>query len=256
MDSAKYSRIVVKVGTNTILGDSGLSKVFLTKLVEEINHLEEQGKQVIIVTSGAIGLGKQRLNFPKKETTLKEQQGLASIGQVDLMRAYLRRFDAFGVKGAQVLLSQHDLLNPSCLNNIKSAFDFLFEHKVVPIVNENDVVAVEELRTKSGFSDNDSLAALLAKQISADLLVMITTRNGLVGKNGKILPELNSSDDLLEMSQKSELGRGGIDSKLAAIKTANESGIDVFISGPDTFCGFADGKAKGTLSKAKPAKNI
>ncbi|MFA6268756.1 MAG: glutamate 5-kinase [archaeon] len=246
MDISPHSLIIIKVGTGTIIEEGKLHKTFLTELVEEVNSLMVKGKRVVIVTSGAIGLGKARLHFEKKETTLKEQQGLAAIGQIDLMMEYLKRFDAFGLEGAQVLLSQHDLLNHEYLANMRNAFEFLFENKVVPIVNENDVVATEELRHNGAFSDNDMLSVLLAKQINATLLVLLTTKGGLVGKDG-IITELKDFDELITLESKSKGGRGGIQTKVEAIKSANIAGIDVFVSGPESFQGFAHGKANGTI---------
>lgn len=248
MDLGKYSLIVIKVGTNAIMDEDGIKKAFLTSLVGEVNSLLSLGKRVVIVSSGAIGFGKKKINFSQTKADIKAQQGLAAVGQIGLMNEYLKRFEAVGIEGAQVLLSQHDLLNASCIGNIKNTFDFLLANKIVPIVNENDVVATEELRTNGVFSDNDALAALLARQLGADLLVMLTTKNGLVARDGSIIKTLTDTNEICPMGTTSRDGRGGIYSKINAINSAK---CDVFISGPDSFAGFAGGKAKGTFVPSK-----
>ncbi|MCX6800700.1 MAG: glutamate 5-kinase [Candidatus Diapherotrites archaeon] len=249
MNPKKYNLIVVKVGTNTLMGGSGLKKEFFTELVSEAAELANAGKKIVIVSSGAIGLGKRKLKIAPKN--IAEQQGLAAIGQVELMNEYVKRFETVGIEAAQILVSQHDLLNETCLSNLKNTLDFLFKHKVVPVVNENDVVAIEELRNDGMFSDNDALAALLAKQIGADLLVILTSKSGLVGRDGKIMPELKNFESVCDIGKSSMDGRGGINSKLSAIRTAVSSGCDVFVSGPDSFNGFSSGKAKGTFVSAE-----
>jgi len=165
------------------------------------------------------------------------------------MNEYTKRFDLFGINCAQVLLSGHDLLNETCSSNIKNTFDFFFQNNIVAIVNENDVVATEELRKNGVFTDNDSLASLIATQIRADLLVILTKTNGLIGRDGVVLSEFNSISQLLVMGSKSSGGRGGIDSKIKAIINASSKGCDVFVSGKGSFCGFSSGLAKGTMTR-------
>ncbi|VVB75949.1 Glutamate 5-kinase [uncultured archaeon] len=251
MDVSEYSLIAVKIGTNAIMREGVLDKEFLDALVSEVALLSRAKKKVVLISSGAVGMGKKKIKFSSPNgTTIKEQQGLAAIGQIELMNEYLGRFERKGVVGAQVLVSQHDFLNKQCLLNIKSTFDFLFERGIVPIVNENDVVATEELRVNGVFSDNDALAALLAKQIGAGLLVFITAKGGLIGRDGKIIDTLTKMEQVCVLNEKSKDGRGGIDSKLSAIKTALGAGCDVFVSGPKGFNGFAKGKAEGTFALA------
>jgi len=257
MDIAKYSLIAIKIGTNAIMREGVLDEPYLDMLVNEVALLSKDGKKIILISSGAVGMGKRKINFlSSTKTTIKEQQGLAAIGQIGLMNEYLKRFEGAGLVGAQVLVSQHDFLNKQCLLNIKSTFDFLLEHKIIPIVNENDVVATEELRANGVFSDNDALAALLAKQIGASLLVFITAKGGLVGRNGKIIDTLTKMEQVCVLNEKTNDGRGGIDSKLLAIETALGAGCDVFVSGPKGFNGFAKGKAMGTFAKAAHKQNL
>jgi len=251
MDIAKYSLIAIKIGTNAIMREGVLDNEFLDALIKEVSLLSKAKKKVVLISSGAVGMGKKKINYlASAKTTIKEQQGLAAIGQIELMNEYLGRFEGAGLVGAQVLVSQHDFLNKQCLANIKSTFDFLLEKKVIPVVNENDVVATEELRINGVFSDNDALAALLAKQIGANLLVFITAKGGLIGKDGEIIDTLTKMEQVCVLNEKSKDGRGGIDSKLASIKTSLSTGCDVFISGPNGFKGFAKGNAVGTFAPA------
>ena len=249
MDTDKYNLIVVKIGTNTIIDEHGLRRQFMTEVVAEVASLFSKGKKVVIVTSGAIGMGKRKLFI--EPVTVAEQQGLAAIGQTEIMNEYVKRFDSIGMMCGQILLSQRDLTHGECLANLQRTLDFLFKHSSVPIVNENDAVATEELKKEGFFSDNDALSALLAKQIKADLLVMLTTKGGLIARDGSVIKKLGSPEELCPMGPTSRDGRGGINSKLKAIGTANDAGCDVFISGPDSFKGFAEGKASGTLAAAK-----
>jgi len=244
--------ILLKVGTNTLMDSTQVNKKFLTELTYEISLLQSLGKNVILVTSGAIGLGKRKINFQgEKPFTIKTQQGLAAIGQMHLMEEYRKRFDSLGVECAQILLSGRDFADKDCVNNIKNTFDFLFEQKVIPIVNENDVVATEELRKNGAFTDNDSLSVLLANQLDAKLVVMFTTNNGLIGKNGEILKEMTCQEELMQMEKNSNDGRGGIDSKLNSIFIARNNGLNVFVSGADSINGFSKGKSIGTFIRAK-----
>ena len=249
MDVNDYGLIVIKVGTNVLMDENSLNKAFLSELVSEINSLVIKGKKVVVVTSGAIGFGKKKICSQGKE--IFEQQGLAAIGQPMLMLEYYSRFENYGLNAAQVLLSQHDLLNKECAKNIKNTFDFFFENKVIAIVNENDVVATQELRKNGVFSDNDTLAALLSEKINANLLVMLTAKNGIIGGDGKIIEELADFGSVKKISESSSGGRGGIETKLSAIKLATSSGCDVFVSGAENFGGFSLGKAKGTFVKTK-----
>lgn len=243
----KYSTIIIKVGTNSIINENGINKEFISKLVFEASSLSKK-KNVVIVTSGAIGLGKRKINFcGEKPFDIMTQQGLAAIGQVALMEEYQKRFDLLGINCAQVLISQQDFQNPCCIKNIQNTFKFLFDNNVIPIVNENDVVATEELRTNGVFSDNDELAAMIAQKIGADLLVMLTLKNGLIGKDGSVLTRLDSKNQLASFSCGTNDGRGGIETKLNAIHLAALSNCDVIVSGPNSFDGFSKGRIKGTF---------
>lgn len=245
-DINNYNLVMIKIGTNTIIKNEEIDKEFLTNLTLKVGELTKSGKKVCIVSSGAVGLGKKATNF--NPTLVKEQQGLAAVGQIKLMHEYQKRFENIGLEVGQVLLSQQDLLNKECLNNIKNAFDFLFEHKIIPIINENDVVATEELRKNGSFSDNDALASLLATKIRTDLLIIITEKGGLVGKNGEILKEFQNTSELAIL-ENTKGGRGGIESKLQAIELATKNGCDCFITSNREIKNLNNKIIIGTLCK-------
>lgn len=238
-----YNLVMIKIGTNTIIKNEELDKEFLTNLVIEVNELTKIGKKVCIISSGAVGLGKKAINFNPK--IVKEQQGLAAVGQIKLMHEYQKRFDGIGLEVGQVLISQQDLKNEECSNNIKNAFDFMFEHKIIPIINENDVVATEELRKNGSFSDNDTLASILATKINADLLIIITEKGGLVGKNGKILEKFENQSELAKL-ENSINGRGGIESKIKAITLSTKNGCDCFVTSSKEITNLIQ-KINGTM---------
>lgn len=250
MNIDNYDLIVIKIGTNTIINNNEINKKFFTTLTNEVSELIAKQKKVIIVSSGAIGFGKQKINCDP--TSVAEQQGLAAIGQIGLMKEYVKRFELVGIETAQILISQKDLSEKETLENLKNTLGFLFEKNIVPIVNENDVVATEELRKNGHFSDNDGLSALLSKKINADLLVFITLSEGILGENKKIISEIKNLKEIKILSEKSTLGRGGIESKINAIKIVQKN-CDVFISGTSNFKGFSEEKSKGTFIKKKEA---
>ncbi len=222
MDISGYDLLVIKIGTNSIIKGNELDKDFLQELTREVNILKKKNKKVVIVTSGAIGIAKLKLGIVPKN--IKEQQGLSAIGQLMLMQEYSKRFELIGLTLAQVLVSQRDLMDKNCLENIKNTFDFLFEQNIVPIVNENDVVSTEELQKNGSFSDNDVLSAILAKQLKANLLVLVTEKGGLMDEEGKIIPFLKDTSSIKDLGTKTSSGRGGIATKLNAINIAKDYG--------------------------------
>lgn len=249
LDIDNYNLIVIKIGTNSIIKDNEINKYFFQELVREVNFLKEKNKKIVIVTSGAIGIAKTKLKIQPKN--IKEQQGLSAIGQLMLMKEYLNRFELIGINVAQVLVSQRDLMDKNCLENIKNTFDFLFEQNIVPIVNENDVVSTEELQKNGSFSDNDVLSAILTKQLGANLLVMITEKGGIFDESGKIISFLNDTNLVKDLGTKSILGRGGIRTKLNAINIASNAGSDVFVIGPNDLSLFGSEKLGGTIISKK-----
>lgn len=246
MEIDKYNLIVIKIGTNTILNNNQINKEFLTTLTSEVKELIKNNKKVVIVSSGAIGFGKQKINCEGK--SVNEQQGLAAVGQIELMKEYVKRFELFDITPAQILISQKDLSEVDSLENLKNTLDFLFSKNIVPIVNENDVVATIELRQNGFFSDNDGLASILAEKISAQLLVFITQSGGILDSKNNIIENITDLNKIEIFKEKSELGRGGMESKIIAIKNAIKT-CDCFVTGETNFRGFSKGSAKGSFIK-------
>ena len=249
MNVDSYNLMIIKIGTNSIIRDNALDKDFLHELTIQVNLLKKKNKKIVIVSSGAIGIAKLKLGIVPKN--IKEQQGLSAIGQLMLMQEYSKRFELIGLTTAQVLVSQRDLMDKNCLENIKNTFDFLFEQNIIPIVNENDVVSTEELQRNGFFSDNDVLSAILAKQLKANLLVLVTEKGGLMDENGEIIPFLNDTSQIKDFGTKTVSGRGGIKTKLSAINIAQESEIDVFVIGPNDLGIFDNKKIGGTIISVK-----
>jgi glutamate 5-kinase len=178
LDKAK--RVVVKVGSAVLTGSEGLDAVVLENLARELSFLINSGREVILVSYGAVAAGKKRLGLSmNRELGLKEKQGAAAVGQSSLMRAYEKVFDQLGYKVAQVLLTHDDLSHRDRYLNVRNTILTLLDWHIIPIINENDTVSVEELR----FGDNDTLGALITNLIEADLFVCLTDVDSLYTGN-------------------------------------------------------------------------
>ena len=217
---ANARRIVVKIGSRVLVRKTGGPDIArITSLVKDIAHLRREGREMVVVSSGAIGAGMQALGMKSRPTTLPDLQMAAAVGQSRLMATYDKLFAAEKCKIGQVLLTHDDLNNRQRHLNARNTMMALLRNGVVPIVNENDVVAVDEIK----FGDNDRLAALVALLIEADLLILLTTVDGFQapGKGGRMrrVPVLNgvTAEELSHAKGKgSELSTGGMASKLQA----------------------------------------
>lgn len=254
-------RIVIKVGSSTIThaetGAANLGKI--EKLVREIYDLKCEGKQVVLVSSGAIAAGKQVLSIRTKAKSLAEKQAFAAVGQAQLMMVYKRIFSEYNLTAAQVLLTRFTMLDEESRNNAKNTFDELLKLGVVPVVNENDTVSTAEIR----FGDNDRLSALVSSLIGADLLILLSDVDGLYSDdpnknpNAEFISTVEAvTPNLMIMAKEStgsEVGTGGMATKIEAARIACSSGTDMIIaSGEDlTILDriFAGEKA-GTLFEA------
>jgi glutamate 5-kinase len=236
-------RIVVKLGTNILRSEDGnvsLPRVF--SFIEDISRLVRNGKEVIIVTSGAVGLGKKRLGLEStKETVLK--QVCAAVGQGKLMSIYESGFDSYGLVCAQVLLTEEDFTVCERYSTLCATMNKLLEFGVVPVINQNDAVSVRELapidKAKPGhFSDNDKLSALVASELDADLLLILSDIDGLYDANPKTNPAAQKIDFVDEVtdeiyalgSDASEGGTGGMRTKLEAARLVTRTGAQVIIA--------------------------
>jgi len=228
------SRIVVKLGTG-VLTDSRKQPdpVQMQQLASQIAEQSKAGKEMVIVTSGAVGAGMGVLGYHKRPTDLDELQACAAIGQSRLMASYAKLFDTFGLAIAQILLTHEDLQHHERHLNARNTLVTLLRHGVIPIINENDVVSSTELK----FGDNDKLSALVASLLPADLLVILTTVDGVLQDFGKPNPTtisvVDRIDGKLEQIAKgteSETAVGGMASKIQAAKIVVRSGIPMVIA--------------------------
>lgn len=220
---AKPRRIVIKVGSQLLVDNGGLRQAFMRKLAKQIHELQEHGIECILVSSGAIGCGKQYLSLSSHLLTLPEKQTAAAVGQGRLMHVYEKIFARFDILTAQLLLTREDLQERQRYLNASHTLNCILKHKILPIINENDTVSVDEIK----FGDNDILASLIAGAIQADALIILSSIDGLLDKNTNrvSIADLNDKNIWsLVRADKTTLGTGGMQSKLTAAKTLAEMG--------------------------------
>jgi len=249
-------RIVIKVGTGVLTrGGAGLSQPIVARLVEQIVRLGAEGKQVVVVSSGAIGAGMAELRMPKRPDTLPKLQATAAVGQAHLIRAYDELLKPHGLHAAQILLTREDLNDRVRYLNARNTMFELLRLKAIPIVNENDTVSAEEIK----FGDNDFLAALVANLVLADLVVILSTVEGLL-RDGRVVPFVGKLDEevfALDTGSVSATGRGGMASKLAAAQILTESGIPVVVANglkEDVILRAVRGDEVGTFFAARSSR--
>ena len=250
-------RFVIKIGTSTLT--DGTHKLHLPQIIalaQQISELIAQGEQVALVSSGAIAVGRERLDYPTLPKSIPAKQMLAAIGQPRLMNVYEQLFDIYGLKVAQVLLTREDISDRKRYINARNTLESLLDHGVVPIVNENDTVATEEIR----IGDNDNLSALVANLIEADLLVILTDQEGLYTANpdkdvdAELIREVSGAEIPQEIwnaagGTHNGLGTGGMFTKLQAADVARHSGTEVVIARggePNILNRLAAGEPLGT----------
>ena len=231
MDKSKIKRVVFKFGTNILRNEDGdicLSRLY--SFIEDIAKLYKQGKEVLIVTSGAVGLGVKKLGMKVPETVV-DKQAAASIGQPMLIKTWQDGFDKFGINISQILLIEDDFSNRKRYLSLRSTLSRLLEKGIIPVINQNDVILPSELEHVS-FSDNDKLSALVASKLDADLLVMVSDIDGLFDKNPKEYSDAKLISVVQKVTPKIEKlatgaslgGRGGMITKLNAAKVVTNSG--------------------------------
>ncbi len=252
-------RLVIKIGSALLTNNgSGLDRAAIDGWVEQINQLLVAGKEIVLVSSGSVAEGIVRLGWKQRPETIHELQAAAAVGQMGLIQTYESSFQRFDRLTAQILLDHDDLASRQRYLNARSALQTLISLNVIPIVNENDTVVTDEIR----FGDNDSLAALVANLIDADLLVILTDKDGLysanpdVNSDATLISEAMASDtslDALAGGSASGLGRGGMVTKLQAARLAERSGCSTVIVGGSNnniISAVADGENVGTLLTA------
>ena len=259
-------RMVVKAGTSLLTqGTDQLSKEMMEVLVGHIANLHQDGVEIILVSSGAVSAGRHVLEVRRDEVGLPIRQVLAAVGQSRLMHAYEQFFRIHGITVAQALLSRRDLSDRLGYLNVRNTLSALLEREVVPIINENDVVAVDELAGEV-FGDNDTLSAMVANLVDADLLVMLGDVQGLFTSDPNMDPDARLISTVKKVDESiqtmggpswDDRGQGGMATKLEAAKLATASGIDVVIASGlerDVLPRLAYGEDIGTLFPATSTK--
>lgn len=250
-------RIVIKLGTSTLAHSTGrLNLRRVNNLVRVISDLQNSGREIIIVSSGAIGLGMGKLGMKKKPVDTPSKQAAAAVGQCELMYMYDQLFGGYNIPVAQILLTKTIIENER-RKNVENTFEKLIEMGVIPIVNENDTVAIDELELEIG--ENDSLSAIVAEIANADLLIILSDIDGLYNKDphsnddAELIPVVEKIDEYIENiagGAGSSLGTGGMSTKINAGKIAAEAGIDMVImngDNPDKLYDLFENKQVGTL---------
>lgn len=233
-------RIVVKVGTSTLTYENGrINYGNIDKLCRALADLMNSGKEVLLVTSGAIGVGIGCLNLPERPTETRDKQAIAAVGQCELMNAYIRSFAEYSYVCGQILLTKDDLTDRLTRSNITNTIEALLERHLIPVINENDSVSTTEIMHNGTFGDNDTLSAHVACLINADLLVILSDIDGLYDSNPRENPDAKRisyveeiTDEMLGFSKGagSKLGTGGMYTKVTAMQRVTSNGINGVIA--------------------------
>lgn len=248
-------KIVIKVGSSTLTqGTQTLSRRYMLGLVQQIAHLKSQGLQLVLVSSGAVATGRDLLNSANiAQASSPSKQAFASIGQVKLMHTWLELFSLLDLQVGQVLLTKEDFSKPKC-DLTRDTLNSLQQH-IIPIVNENDTVATQETH----IGDNDNLAALVAKLIDADTIILLTDQEGLYtadprfNPDATLIPVVKCIDETifaLAAGSSTSVGTGGMTTKIEAAQMASRAGIRTIITSatlPNVLIDLAEGKQIGTL---------
>lgn len=256
LNLSQSRRIVVKVGTSTLTYPNGKLNIrCIERLVRCIADLENRGYEMVLVSSGAIGVGASKLRLPERPKTTRMKQAAAAVGQCELMHIYDKMFLEYGLNVAQILLTTEETSIETRRINIHNTVEALIETGTVPIVNENDSVAIEEIE----FGDNDTLSASVARLCDADLLVIFTDMDGLFDDDPRANPEARLIPVVHEITEEltaiaggagTENGTGGMATKLHAAQLCMEQQIPMFVingSKPETLYDITEGRLAGTL---------
>jgi len=260
-DFSKAKRVVVKIGTNTLAKGGGIDAGYFGGVAAQVKALLNSGRQVVIITSGAIGMGAGQLHLTEKPKEMKMRQACAAIGQPLLMQEYRKAFTEHGVQVAQVLLTAEVLSNRKTYLNLRNAIETLLDLGVVPVLNENDSVSTAEIGT--AFGDNDRLSALVASKLDADLLIMLTDIDALYDKNPQQHPDAKPIPVVFEISDQivrnaggrgSAHSTGGMKTKIEAAKIAANAGCRIVLANgreKDVITRVMAGEPLGTIFMPK-----
>lgn len=243
----KVRRIVIKIGSSVLTReDNGLDSGFMAQFAEQVASLREEGREVVIVSSGAVAAGRKELGLEERPSTIPQKQAAAAIGQTRLMRAYEEAFSLHNSRVAQVLLTRDDLSDRLRFLNARATLETLLACGVIPVINENDTVSVDEIK----FGDNDNLSALVTNLAEAELLVILTDIDGFFdadprrNPDARLVPLVRSITKEIERAAGgagSTVGTGGMATKLAAAKKAGKFGVPTLM---------VNGRVTGILAKA------
>ena len=252
-------RIVVKVGTSTLAHATGrLNIQRMERLCRVLSDLKNAGHEIILVSSGAFGMGVGKLNLPGRPADMPSKQAAAAVGQCELMYTYDKQFTEYSHTVAQLLLTGEDIKSEQRSRNVRNTLSRLLELGALPIINENDAVATDEIGVENTIGENDSLSAIVAAAIGADLLVLLSDIDGLYDKDprrhpdARLIPTVERVDDeLFTLAEDSStgLGTGGMITKLRAAAIATEAGCEMVIangSKPEVLYDIAAGRPAGT----------
>ena len=256
----KHHRIVVKIGTSTLAHHTGLLNIRrVEELCKVLSDLKNAGHEIILVSSGAIGMGVGKLSLPHRPEDTPTKQAAAAVGQCELMYTYDKLFTEHNHTVAQILLTAYDVDHPDRFENFKNTMHRLLDLKALPIINENDTVATEEL----GIGDNDTLGAIVAVSMEADLLILLSDIDGLYTADPHTHPEATLISEIPEITREiwdlaggagSGLGTGGMTTKLQAASICVNSGCDMVIANgadPAILYDIAEGKPVGSRFRGK-----
>ncbi len=261
-------RIIVKIGSSSLTHPEtgGLNLEKMERLIRILTDLRNQGKDVILVTSGAIAVGRKALGLSERPKERSVKQACAAVGQASLMMVYQKLFAEYNQTAAQILITKYTMINDISRFNAKNTFEELFRMGVIPIVNENDTVSTEELDLD--FGDNDTLSAIVAALVEGDLLILLSDIDGLYtddphkNKEAKLISCVAKIDDhLMDMAKdsSSSVGTGGMATKVSAAQLATASGADMVITNGDNVRNInliMNGKEIGTLFPAKKQQDF
>jgi len=247
-------RVVVKVGSNVLTAPGGLNVKVMRELARQIGTLMDRGLEIILVSSGAMASGVKKIGLERRPDELPRRQAVAAVGQAGLIMEYEKVFERHGRKVAQILLTSEDLTSRKRYLNARNTLNTLLEWKIVPIINENDTVSVEEIK----LGDNDNLAAMISLLMDADLLISLSDIDGLFTKDPRthadaqlipVVAAITKGTEKAAGSIPGPLGTGGMMSKLAAARKVNSAGVPMVIAKgdkPDILTRLLDGEPHGT----------
>ena len=257
-------RIVIKVGTSTLAHKGGRLNIRRVELLcKVLSDIKNAGHQVILVSSGAIGMGSGKLGLPGRPQDMPGKQAAAAVGQCELMYTYDKLFGQYSHTVAQLLLTADDIYDPRRSRYVHDTLSRLLEWNALPVINENDAVAIDEIGIHTTIGENDSLSAIVARLVEADLLVLLSDIDGLYTADPKRDPEARLIPQVDEITPEilalaggagSSLGTGGMATKLRAAQIAMEAGVDMIIANgerPELLYDLFDGKPVGTRFSGK-----